>query len=122
MKTFIAIRHGKYGDYGKLTYDGRKETRELAKELPRPSIILTSPVERAYDTALVLAEEFGLMSNQIITVGELGSDTSNEVDIAQIWNRVQEEAQDFDTILVITHYATVGPLAEQFHETICSIN
>jgi phosphohistidine phosphatase len=61
----ILVRHaeaapGKPDELRPLTPRGREQARELASRLPRPSVVLTSPLLRARETAALLARPHGL--------------------------------------------------------------
>ena len=77
MKTLYLIRHGKAEDKGgiadikrNLEPEGEDEVSRSAEQLLakhiKPSIILSSPANRAYQTAEIVAETLGYSTSDIV--------------------------------------------------------
>jgi phosphohistidine phosphatase len=77
MRTLYLIRHGKAEDKGgiadikrNLEFEGREEVKRTAEKLLakhiKPSLIISSPANRAYQTAEIVGEKLGYIIADIL--------------------------------------------------------
>jgi phosphohistidine phosphatase len=96
-----------------LTRRGAEETREMARRLKRsnrvPNVILVSPAERTWSTALIIAEVCELDQQQIHCERELYLATPDA-----IWQVVSRQKQKYPHILLCGHNPSLSALASRF--------
>jgi phosphohistidine phosphatase len=121
MKTLYIVRHGKSVPAGTnipdadrmLTDTGVTRTIKIAAYIAelKPAIdrILASPAERAYDTALILADKLGLPASIIETREKLFTgDDSDALDM------IADLDDSLQTVMVVGHNPYITRLANRF--------
>lgn len=116
MKRLIVVRHGDFGNNFQLTTDGRKQIAALAKRL-KPIVgkgtvqIITSPAERAKESAAILARalktEFEL-AKALYWEGPRSGSINQAVDALLL------QRKRVETIIVVTHLPLVEKLPVAF--------
>jgi phosphohistidine phosphatase len=92
-----------------LTQEGKKKLREVLKVAAgsdvSPSLILSSPLRRALETARVAADELGYKSDILRTQALLPSAAPNDV-----WQEIRAH-RDESALLLVGHEPLFGQLA-----------
>lgn len=102
MKRLILVRHGDYAGRA-LTDFGRKQMQELAPALANSVVgnmfLVSSPIQRAKESAAILAEHFRVPVNEH-GVWEAESDSSDNQGAFQFIGGIDA---NIDTLVVVTH-------------------
>lgn len=118
MKTLILVRHAKAADRHKhlsdleraLTPAGQKDARRAARALKSkgviPSLFVSSPANRALETAHVFAAEFDYPIHKI----SLKQAAYDAMDAETLFNVIRETEDHHDTVLLFGH----NPSLEEF--------
>ena len=117
MKTLYLIRHGKAEDKGgvpdikrNLEHEGREEVSRTAEKLlakhMKPSLILSSPANRAYQTAEIVAEMVGYRIADIIIEKDIYY-TNEEV----LFETIYRQNDQYESILLAGHNPSITHLA-----------
>lgn len=116
MRTLVIVRHGNYGKDLHLDDSGRADIARLAVQLNQyingGSIrILTSPVDRAQESAHILGMSFGVdpQPHEL-----LWSDNNHDEDLPAALELVRTQGHGVDALLLVTHYEYVGLFPEYF--------
>lgn len=116
MKRLILVRHGDYG-ISALTDFGRKQMQQLAPALANSVVgnmlLVSSPLQRAEESATILAEYFHV-----------------PVDIQRVWEDDDAGAFQFivgidasiDTLLVVTHLPLLESLPKYFGREVLGVS
>jgi phosphohistidine phosphatase len=116
IMIFYLIRHAEAvegsqnlpDEWRYLTRKGRatiiKMRSRIAKHGPKPSVIITSPLVRAVQTAEILAEKLG-KKNTVIATGLLNADA----DIEQFIKHLKKQNDD-DCMMIVGHEPFLGSL------------
>ena len=111
MKRLVVVRHAKaektqigQSDFDReLTSQGKVEARQVASKLQSenviPELIISSPSSRAYQTAKVFGEVFGIDKKQIVRKILLYDDIETKKVVALL----KEEAKHVDTVFLVGH-------------------
>ncbi len=107
-KNIVFVRHGQsiYNEEGKfygwsnpdLTDLGRKQAIELAskiKDFINPDIVISSDLKRAYNTALPIAEVFGLKPVCFEDLREIRNGDWEGIKVEDVKNLYPEKFQEF---------------------------
>jgi phosphohistidine phosphatase len=124
MKTLLLARHGKAekADFGiydfkrKLVERGKSDVERVSEELKKiliPQHIISSPAERACQTAKIFAKTFSIDKKTI----EL-NDSIYEASMASLLKVINEIEPQFDCVLLTGH----NPAFEFAIEYLCNIN
>lgn len=118
MKTLVLIRHGKSSWKDKNLKDierplkkrgladGSLMTKVLKERQIIPDLIITSPAARALETAKILASEYSMDTNQIVTESRLYMESKGKL-LKEI-NKIDEK---FNTVFLISHNPAITDLA-----------
>lgn len=111
MKRLVVVRHAKaektqigQTDFDReLTTRGKNDARQMAAELLAvnviPELIISSPSSRAYQTAKIFGEVFGVDKKQIMRKILLYDDIETKKVVALL----REEAKHADTLFLVGH-------------------
>ena len=115
MELFI-FRHGEAGQRSSMTSDrirpltsaGKAEIHEIAKALKiiglKFDLIVTSPLKRAYDTAMIVSDIFNI-GNKIQVWNEL----SPEGQRTEIYRKISHLREEY-TVLIVGHQPLLGQM------------
>ncbi len=121
MKTIFLVRHGKSMPQGTtgidadrmLTDVGVERTRAVAKYISEnhelPELIVSSAAERAYTTALILADQFGMKAESIETQRLIYSGDEN--DLIEILASTDNK---YNSIMLVGHNPSISYAANKF--------
>lgn len=119
IKKVILVRHSKaeiqqsgFSDFERsLTTKGKNHSRLMATILKSkekdPGLLITSPAFRAYETALIFNEVYGLDSDRVRLCKELYSGIRHDDIIAFF----RSQADDFDTVTLFGHNYLISDMA-----------
>jgi phosphohistidine phosphatase len=122
MKKLIFVRHGKaedpvidFSDFERsLTSKGKVISRKMAFKLKEketnPGAIVTSPAFRAYETAVIFNEVFGLPAEKII----INSNLYFNIDKNSFFEILKGITEDADSIILFGHNPSFTVLPELF--------
>lgn len=124
MKTLLLARHGKAekADFGiydfkrKLVERGKADVQKVSEELQKhftPQHIISSPAERAYQTAKIFAKTFSIDKKTI----EL-NDSIYEASMGSLLKVINELNPTYDIVLLTGH----NPAFEFAIEYLCQTN
>lgn len=111
MKRLVVVRHAKaektqigQTDFDReLTNKGKIEARQVASKLQSvnvmPELIISSPSSRAYQTAKIFGEVFGIDKKQIARKILLYDD----IETKKVVELLKEEAKHADTVFLVGH-------------------
>ncbi|MDP4269553.1 MAG: histidine phosphatase family protein [Bacteroidota bacterium] len=132
MKRLVVVRHAKaektqFGqtDFDReLTNQGKIDARQVASRLQSenvlPELIISSPSSRAYQTAKILGDVFGIDKKQIVRKILLYDDIETKKVIALL----KEEAKHVDTLFLVGHNPVlqrmIHELTDDFHGHLCT--
>ena len=116
-KTLILVRHGhaqnvvsEHDMHRKLTSKGEKQATEIALELNelnvRPDLIISSPANRADETADIISQNLKHSKTTKLTVYNL-----YEADEQEYRDIIAQTPEHIDTLMVVGHNPTVSNLA-----------
>jgi phosphohistidine phosphatase len=117
MKTLSLFRHGKsswkYATddlYRPLNRRGLLQVRAMAKScaIELPDLVLSSPADRAYATALIYTHELGISLSKLKLEPKL-----YEADSEQLLHYLSSLADSYDNVWVFAHNPGLQGLAEQ---------
>jgi phosphohistidine phosphatase len=115
MELFI-LRHGEAGQRSSqasdrtrpLTTAGKGEIVEIAKALKiiglKFDVIVTSPLKRAYDTAMIVSDIFKI-GNRVQTWNELAPEGKR----TEVYRKISELREDY-TVLIVGHQPLLGEI------------
>jgi len=127
MKRVIIVRHAKAVPYGydddftrDLTDRGVNDAQRIGKELKnlgiKPDTIISSPANRALQTALIFAENLGFDKKQIVEI----EDIYHGLTTSEFLGLIKELPDDFQTAFFFGHNPAfqyfVNNLLERFHD------
>lgn len=110
MEKLILVRHGDYVISGALTAYGRTQMQELAPALAYSVVgnilLVSSPIQRAKESAAILAEHFRVpvMEHEVWTAPDDWSDNDGALQF------IGDIGANIDTLVVVTHL----PFLESF--------
>ena len=119
MKTLYLVRHAKaeartsdVPDFERsLVKSGKKDAKQMAKVLKEEGIIpdmyITSPANRAYETAEVFAKQFGHTADLILK----NDNIYNETNGTKFIDIFKETNNKFNTILFFGHDPSISECA-----------
>jgi len=109
MKKLVVARHGQYGHDDRLNETGRDQVAGLAKKLEAhinsdSVLLLTSPVDRARESAEIIGSYFGvgLEEHEV-----LWSENDHPEDFPRALELVKSRQGDVDIIILMTHFEYV---------------
>lgn len=121
MKRLILVRHGDYSG-GALTCYGRKQMQELAPALANSIVgnmlLVSSPIQRAKESAMILAEHLHVPVTEH-AVWEAEGDWSDNDGAFQFIGDVDT---DIDTLVVVTHLPFLESFPEYFGEKALNVS
>ena len=115
MELFI-LRHGEAGQRSSqasdrtrpLTTSGKAEVLEIAKALKiiglKFDVIVTSPLKRAYDTAMIVSDIFKI-GNRVQTWNELAPEGKR----TEVYRKISELREDY-AVLIVGHQPLLGQI------------
>ena len=115
MELFI-LRHGEAGQRSSqasdrtrpLTTAGKTEVLEIAKALKiiglKFDVIVTSPLKRAYDTAMIVSDIFKI-GNRVQTWNELAPEGKR----TEVYRKISELREDY-AVLIVGHQPLLGEI------------
>ena len=114
MELFI-LRHGEAGQRSHssdgirpLTSTGKLEISEIAKALKiiglKFDLILTSPLKRAYDTAMIVSEVFNI-GNKVQVWNELAPEGQR----TEIYRKISQLSEEY-AVLIVGHQPLLGEI------------
>lgn len=114
MELFI-LRHGEAGQRSNssdrirpLTSAGKSEIFEIAKALKiiglKFDLVVTSPLKRAYDTAMIVSEVFNI-GNKVQVWNEL----SPEGQRTEIYRKISQLSEEY-AVLIVGHQPLLGEM------------
>ena len=121
MKTVYIVRHGKAvpasanaSDFDRMLTDtGVARTCRVALYMAesRPVIdqIITSPAERAYATALIIADKLGYPANKIVTEEKIFSGDEND-----LLNVIEDLDDSINSVMIVGHNPSLTMAANKF--------
>jgi phosphohistidine phosphatase len=121
MKTVYIVRHGKavpahtnIADADRLlTETGVARTCKIAEYMneTKPVIdqIIASPAERAYATALIIADKLGIKSNKVVTDEKLF--TGDESDVLEV---IEALGDSVKSVMIVGHNPVITMVANRF--------
>ena len=121
MKTVYIVRHGKAvpasanaSDFDRMLTDtGVARTCRVALYMAesRPVIdqIITSPAERAYATALIIADKLGYPANKIVTEEKIFSGDEND-----LLNLIEDLDDSINSVMIVGHNPSLTMAANKF--------
>lgn len=121
MKTVYIVRHGKavpahanIADADRLLTDtGVARTCKIAEYMneSKPVIdrIIASPAERAYATALIIADKLGIKANKISAEEKLF--TGDESDILEV---IEQLDDSINSVMIVGHNPVITMVANRF--------
>ena len=123
MKHLLLVRHAKsdWSDGSLADFDrplntrGKHDAPRMARLLARggltPTLLYSSPARRAYDTARLFADEFGIPENDISTDQSL-----YEASTSEILSAIRELPDDHDVVAVFSHNPGLTSATSRFAE------
>jgi phosphohistidine phosphatase len=127
MKILYLVRHAAAGGakdgidlHRPLSPDGRKQARRLAIRLVnrrvRPDLVLTSPADRAMETARCIAKAIGMDESGLLTDDRIydASDTDGLLAV------VRERCDSEGTVFLVGHQPVIGELTLVLVPTFCA--
>jgi phosphohistidine phosphatase len=123
MKTVYIVRHGKavpahanIADADRLLTDtGVARTCKIAEYMTesKPVIdqIIASPAERAYATALIIADKLGIAANKVVSHEKLF--TGDESDVLDVIETLNDSVK---SVLIVGHNPVITLVANHFAE------
>jgi len=121
MKTVYIVRHGKAvpasanaADFDRMLTDtGVARTCRvalfMAESKPVIDQIISSPAERAYATALIIADKLGYPANKIVTEEKIFS--GDEKDIL---NLIEDLDDTVNSVMIVGHNPVITMVANHF--------
>ena len=121
MKTVYIVRHGKavpahanIADADRLLTDtGVARTCKIAEYMTesKPVIdqIIASPAERAFATALIIADKLGIKANKVISDERLF--TGDESDVLEVIEALDDS---INSVMIVGHNPVITMVANQF--------
>lgn len=114
MKRLIIVRHGSYGDNGRLNDRGRSQIESLTKKIQAmvgsdSIVILSSTADRAQESAEILSQMSGEFENHTVLWSESSRPPENQVVLDLV--KTKREA---DTVILVTHYEYVDTFPRFF--------
>jgi phosphohistidine phosphatase len=121
MKTVYIVRHGKavpasanIADTDRLLTDtGVARTCKIAEYMTesKPVIdqIIASPAERAYATALIIADKLGIPASKVLTHEKLF--TGDEMDAIDL---IEELDDSINSVMIVGHNPAITMVANRF--------
>jgi phosphohistidine phosphatase len=121
MKTVYIVRHGKavpahanIADADRLLTDtGVARTCKIAEYMneSKPVIdqIIASPAERAFATALIIADKLGIKAKKVISEEKLF--TGDESDILEVIEQLDDSV---NSVLIVGHNPVITTVANRF--------
>jgi len=121
MKTVYIVRHGKavpahanIADADRLLTDtGVARTCKIAEYMTesKPVIdqIIASPAERAFATALIIADKLGIKANKVISDEKLF--TGDESDVLEVIEALDDS---INSVMIVGHNPVITMVANQF--------
>ena len=121
MKTVYIVRHGKavpahanIADADRLLTDtGVARTCKIAEYMTesKPVIdqIIASPAERAFATALIIADKLGIKANKVISNEKLF--TGDESDVLEVIEQLDDSV---NSVLIVGHNPVITMVANRF--------
>jgi phosphohistidine phosphatase len=121
MKTVYIVRHGKavpahanIADADRLLTDtGVARTCKIAEYMneTKPVIdqIIASPAERAYATALIIADKLGIKANKIVSDEKLF--TGDESDVLEVIEALDDSVK---SVMIVGHNPIITMVANHF--------
>ena len=114
MELFI-LRHGEAGQRSHssdrirpLTSAGKAEILEVAKALKiiglKFDLVITSPLKRAYDTAMIVSEVFNI-GNKVQVWNELAPEGQR----TEIYRKISQLSEEY-TVLIVGHQPLLGEM------------
>ena len=119
IKKVILVRHShaeaqapEFTDFERsLTTKGKRNSRLMAdvlkSKLKDPGVMITSPAFRAYETALIFSEVYGLDSDKVRLCRDLYSGIRQE-DIISFFRSLTD---DNDTVMLFGHNSLISDMA-----------
>ena len=123
MKTLFLVRHAKsdWSDGALSDFDrplnerGRKDAPQMAMFLlgrgETPELLVSSPANRAYTTARLFADRFGIPENDISLREDL-----YEASTSTLLEAIQELPDHVDRAAIFGHNPSMGYVVQQFAE------
>jgi phosphohistidine phosphatase len=120
MKTLVLVRHAKAVDRHKhlsdmeraLTLEGEKDARRTAKKLKAagvvPQLFISSPANRALETAHIVADEFGYPVEKIV----LKQSAYDAPDAETLLAALRDIENHHDSVVLFGHNPSLSELAE----------
>ncbi len=114
MKTIFLVRHSKAMPQGTtgndadrmLTDVGVARTRSIAQYIvdnhALPDLILSSAAERAYTTAIILADQFGMKTESIVTNRYIYSGDEND-----LLDLISETDNAYQSVMLVGHNPSI---------------
>jgi len=94
-----------------LTTKGKRNSRLMAdvlkSKLKDPGVMITSPAFRAYETALIFSEAYGLDSDKVRLCRDLYSGIRED----SIISFFRSQSDDYDTIMLFGHNSLISDMA-----------
>ena len=121
MKTVYIVRHGKavpahanIADADRLLTDtGVARTCKIAEYMneSKPVIdqIIASPAERAYATALIIADKLGIKANKVATNEKLF--TGDDSEVLEV---IEQLDNSINSVLIVGHNPVITMVANRF--------
>lgn len=121
MKTVYIVRHGKavpahanIADADRLLTDtGVARTCKIAEYMTesKPVIdqIIASPAERAFATALIIADKLGIKANKVVSNEKLF--TGDESDVLEVIEQLDDSVS---SVLIVGHNPVITMVANRF--------
>lgn len=98
-----------------LLLEGIEKTRQTTEHLKKINIIIrnivSSPAKRAYETALVVAQGFGIKKDEILTYDEL-----YKPDIPAFEDCLFSLPDDWDHVLLVSHNPGITEFADSLYQ------
>jgi phosphohistidine phosphatase SixA len=124
MKKLVIVRHGDYGLDRCLNEFGKKNINNLAKQLKRrinsdSLMILSSPLERAKESAEIIAANFkvSFKENRILCSG--GGYSENFPGLLKLIRNLQ---YDVDVLILVTHFEYTEGFPSYFGQQELGVN
>jgi phosphohistidine phosphatase len=121
MKTVYIVRHGKavpahanIADADRLLTDtGVARTCKIAEYMTesKPVIdqIIASPAERAFATALIIADKLGIKANKVVSAEKLF--TGDESDVLEVIESLDDSIK---SVMIVGHNPVITMVANKF--------
>jgi phosphohistidine phosphatase len=118
LLTLVRHAHAEWPDYSGRDFDrplterGMEDALATAREIlaagPKPDLLLSSTARRSRDTALILAQEFGLAGNAVRYTDRLYNATASAIEMA-----AQDAAMRHKHIVLVAHNPGISELARR---------